>query len=135
MSSGVCQAQTWIQAQCVLGINHMCGVLGFQHNVYLDPSTMCTRIGAQGCHQTRIQAPSVLRLDQQGRPVRVESPIFWWRRRITQLSKRINVHSLTTTIQGRCTLATDTPTPVVDVILWSTTTQPRGHLSCKQSKN
>jgi hypothetical protein len=63
-SSGVCQAQTRIQAQCVLGISHKCGVLGFQHNVYSDSSTMCTQIGAQGCNQTQIQAPSVLGLDQ-----------------------------------------------------------------------
>jgi hypothetical protein len=51
--------------------------LGFKSNVYSDPiknvvhsesDTMCTqtRIGAQGCNQTRIQAPSVLGLDQQG---------------------------------------------------------------------
>jgi hypothetical protein len=68
MSSGVCQAQTQIQARCVLRINHKCGALGFKHNVYLDSSTMCTqtRIAAQGCNQTRIQAQSVLRLDQQG---------------------------------------------------------------------
>jgi hypothetical protein len=52
------------------------------------------------------------------------TPIFWWRRRITQLGKRIDVHGLTTTIQGRYTLVTNTPTPVVDVILWSMTTQP-----------
>jgi hypothetical protein len=51
------------------------------------------------------------------------------------LGKRVDIHDLTTTVQGRCALATDTPTPVVDVILWSMTTQPRGHLSCKQSKN
>jgi hypothetical protein len=43
-NSGICQAQTQIQAQCVLRINHKCGVLGFQHNVYSDSSTMCTRI-------------------------------------------------------------------------------------------
>jgi hypothetical protein len=49
-SSGVCQAQTQIQAQCVLGINHKCGVLRFQHNVYSDSSTMYTQIGAQGCN-------------------------------------------------------------------------------------
>jgi hypothetical protein len=66
MSSGVCQAQTQIQAQCVLRINHKCGVLGFQHNVCSDSSTLCTRIGAQGCNQTRIQALSLLSLDQQG---------------------------------------------------------------------
>jgi hypothetical protein len=51
--------------------------LGFKNNVYSDPiksvvhselDTMCTQtpIGAQGCNQTRIQAPSVLGLDQQG---------------------------------------------------------------------
>jgi hypothetical protein len=65
-SSGVCQAQTRIQEQCVLRFNHKCGVFGFKHNVYSDSSTMCTRIGAQGCNQTRIQAQCVLRLDQQG---------------------------------------------------------------------
>jgi hypothetical protein len=32
-------------------------------------------------------------------------------------------------------LTTDTLTPVVDMILWSTMTQPRGHLSCKKLKN
>jgi hypothetical protein len=62
-------------------------------------------------------------------------PDLRWRRRTTQLGKRIDVHGLTTTVQGRCVLAINTPTPVVDVILWSTTTQPRGHLSCKQLKN
>jgi hypothetical protein len=49
-------------------------------------------------------------------------PIFQWRRRITRLGKRVDIHGLTTTVQGCCALATDTPTPVVDVILWSTTT-------------
>jgi hypothetical protein len=39
-SSGVCQAQTRIQEQFVLGSNHKCGVLGFKHNVYSDSSTM-----------------------------------------------------------------------------------------------
>jgi hypothetical protein len=53
-------------------------------------------------------------------------PIFRWRRKITRLRKRVDVHGPTTTVQGRCALATDTPTPVVDAILWSTTTQPRG---------
>jgi hypothetical protein len=38
------------------------------------------------------------------------------------IGKRVNVHGPTTTIQGHCALVTDTPTPVVDVILWSTTT-------------
>jgi hypothetical protein len=38
-SSGVCQAQTQIQAQCVLGISHKCGVLRLQHNIYSDSST------------------------------------------------------------------------------------------------
>jgi hypothetical protein len=56
MSSGVCQAQTRIQEQFVLRSNQKCGVLGFEHNVYSDSSIMCTRIGAQGCNQTRIQA-------------------------------------------------------------------------------
>jgi hypothetical protein len=50
--------------------------------------------------------------------------IFRWRRRITQLRTRVDVHGPTTTVQGRCTLATDTPTPVVDAMLWSTTTHP-----------
>jgi hypothetical protein len=66
MSSGVCQAQTWIQEQCVLGNNHKCGVLGFKHNLYSNSNTMCTQIGAQGCNQTQIQGQCVLRLDQQG---------------------------------------------------------------------
>jgi hypothetical protein len=66
MSSGVCQAQTQIQKQCVLGSNQRCGVLRFKHNVYLDSTTMCTRIGAQGCNQTQIQAQCVLGLEQQG---------------------------------------------------------------------
>jgi hypothetical protein len=50
--------------------------LRFKNNVYSDPiksvvhsesDTMCTQtqIGAQGCNQTQIQAPSVLGLDQQ----------------------------------------------------------------------
>jgi hypothetical protein len=65
-SSGVCQAQTQMQEQRVLGSNQTCAALGFKHNVYSDSRTMCTqtRIGAQGCNQTRIQVPSVLRLDQ-----------------------------------------------------------------------
>jgi hypothetical protein len=64
--SGVSQAQ--IQEQHVLGSNQKCSALGFKHNVYSDSITMCTqiRIGAQWCNQTQIQAPSVLRLDQQG---------------------------------------------------------------------
>jgi hypothetical protein len=66
MSSGVCQAQTLIQEQCVLESNQKCGVLRFKHNVYSDLGTMSTQIGAQGCNQTRIQAQCVLRLDQQG---------------------------------------------------------------------
>jgi hypothetical protein len=67
-SSGVCQAQTRIQEQRVLGSNQMCDALGFKHNVYSNSSTMHTQtwIGVQGCNQTRIQAPSVLKLDQQG---------------------------------------------------------------------
>jgi hypothetical protein len=51
--------------------------LRFKNNVYSDPiksvvhsesETMCTQthIGVHGCNQIRIQAPSVLRLDQQG---------------------------------------------------------------------
>jgi hypothetical protein len=39
-------------------------------------------------------------------------PIFRWRRRITRLGKRVNVHGPTTTVQGHCALVTDTPTPV-----------------------
>jgi len=45
-----------------------------------------------------------------------------------------NVHDPTTTIQGCCALATDTPTPRIVVFLWCAT-RPRGHSSCKQSKN
>jgi hypothetical protein len=52
-SSGVCQVLTRIQAQCVFRINHMCGVLRFQHNVYSYSSTMCTRIGTQGVIRLR----------------------------------------------------------------------------------
>jgi hypothetical protein len=66
MSSGVCQAHTRIQKQCVLRSNQKCDVLGFKHNVCSDSSTMCIRIGAQGCNQTRIQAQCVLGLEQQG---------------------------------------------------------------------
>jgi hypothetical protein len=66
MSSGVCQAQTQIQEQVVLGSNQKSGVLGFKHNVYMDSSTMSTPIGAQGYNQTWIQAQCVLGLDQQG---------------------------------------------------------------------
>jgi hypothetical protein len=62
-SSGVCQAQTQIQEQFVLGSNQKCGVLRFKHNVYSDSSTMSTQIGAQGCNQTRTQAQCVLGLD------------------------------------------------------------------------
>jgi hypothetical protein len=36
MSSGVCQAHTPIQAQCVLGFNHKYGRLGFKHSVYSE---------------------------------------------------------------------------------------------------
>jgi hypothetical protein len=36
MSSGVCQAQTRIQEQRVLGSNQKCGALGVRHNVYSD---------------------------------------------------------------------------------------------------
>jgi ribosomal protein L37E len=35
-SSGVCQAQTQIQEQCVLGSNEKCAALRFKHNVYSD---------------------------------------------------------------------------------------------------
>jgi hypothetical protein len=56
MSSGVCQAQTRIQEQRVLGSNQKCAALRFKHNVYSDlawgsrvqsdsdTSTKCTRI-------------------------------------------------------------------------------------------
>jgi hypothetical protein len=59
-SSGVCQAQTRIQEQRVLGSNQIV--------VHLESDTMCTqtRIGVQGCNQTWIQSQSVLGLDQQG---------------------------------------------------------------------
>jgi hypothetical protein len=66
MSSGICQAQTWIQEHVVLGSNQKSGVLRFKRNVYSDSSTMSTRIGAQGSNQIRIQAQCVLGLDQQG---------------------------------------------------------------------
>jgi hypothetical protein len=48
MSSGVCQAQTQIQEQRVLGSNQTCVAPVFKHNVYSDSSTMCTQtqIGA-----------------------------------------------------------------------------------------
>jgi hypothetical protein len=36
MSSGVCQAQTQIQEQRVLGSNQKCAALRFKHNVYSD---------------------------------------------------------------------------------------------------
>jgi hypothetical protein len=74
-SSGVCQAQTRIQEQCVLGSNQMCAALRFKHNVYSDSSTMCTQtwIGAQGCNQTQIQAPSVIGLDQQGNEIKASN--------------------------------------------------------------
>jgi hypothetical protein len=51
-SSGVCQAQTQIQEQRVLGSNQKCGALGFKHDVHSNSTTMCTqtRIGAQGCN-------------------------------------------------------------------------------------
>jgi hypothetical protein len=45
-----------------------------------------------------------------------------------------DVHGLTTTVQGRCTLATDTPPPMAVMIL-RRDNQPLGHPSCKQSKN
>jgi hypothetical protein len=66
-SSGVCQAQTQIQEQRVLGSNQKCGALKVRHNMYSDS------IGAQGCNQTRIQAPSVLRLDQQGIQIKISN--------------------------------------------------------------
>jgi hypothetical protein len=60
MSSGVCQAQSRIQEQRLLE-DPIKSVL------HLESDTMCTQtqIGAQGCNQTRIQAPSVPGLDQQ----------------------------------------------------------------------
>jgi hypothetical protein len=72
-SSGVCQAQTRIEEQHVLRSNQTCAALGFKHNVYSDSSTMCTQtwIAARGCNQTRIQAPSVLGLDQQGIQIKI----------------------------------------------------------------
>ena len=45
-----------------------------------------------------------------------------------------DVHDPTTSIQGWCALATDTPTPRIAAFLWCAT-WPRGHSSCKQSKN
>ena len=45
-----------------------------------------------------------------------------------------DVHDPTTTIQGWCALATDTPTPRIAAFLWCAI-RPRGHSSCKQSKN
>jgi hypothetical protein len=54
-----------------------------------------------------------------------------WR---TRLVEKDDVHGPTTTIQGRCALATDTPPPMVAVIL-RCDNQPLGHPSCKQSKN
>jgi hypothetical protein len=35
-SGSVCQAQTRIQEQCVLGSNQKCGALGVRHNVFSD---------------------------------------------------------------------------------------------------
>jgi hypothetical protein len=61
MSSVVSQAQTRIQEQRVLRSNQMCDALRFKHNVYSDLN-WSTRV----CNQTRIQAPSVLGLDQIG---------------------------------------------------------------------
>ena len=45
-----------------------------------------------------------------------------------------DVHDPNTTILGWCALATDTPTPRIAAFLWCAT-RPRGHSSCKQSKN
>jgi hypothetical protein len=45
-----------------------------------------------------------------------------------------DVHDLTTTVQGRCALATDTPPPMAAVIL-RRDNQPLGHPSYKQLKN
>jgi hypothetical protein len=58
--------------------------------------------------------------------MRDRGELDWW--------KKDDVHGLTTTIQGRCALATDTPPPMVAVIL-RCDNQPLGHPSCKQSKN
>jgi hypothetical protein len=55
---------------------------------------------------------------------------LWW----TRLVEKHDVHGLTTTIQGRYALATDTPPPMVVVIL-RRDNQPLGHSSCNQSKN
>jgi hypothetical protein len=46
-----------------------------------------------------------------------------------------DVHGPTTAFQRRCALATDTPPPMAVTILWSVTSWPLGHSSCKQSKN
>jgi hypothetical protein len=73
---------------------------GFNNNVYSDPiksvvhselDTMCTQnwIGAQGCNQTRIQAPSVLGLDQQGIQLKASNCDKNVTR--TQNSKRLNL--------------------------------------------
>ena len=68
-------------------------------------------------------------------PVRAESRSFGGDVGDNSIDEGVDVHGPTTTVQGRCALATDTPTPVVTANLWCATTQPRGHSSCKQSKN
>jgi hypothetical protein len=45
-----------------------------------------------------------------------------------------DIHGPTTTVQGRCALATETPPPMAAVIL-RRDNQPLGHPSYKQSKN
>jgi hypothetical protein len=75
-----------------------------------------------------------------GQDVRDKNPLgfdgrsFDERSRRTRLVEKDDVHGPATTIQGRCALATDTPPPMVIVIL-RRDNQPLGHPSCKQSKN
>ena len=51
------------------------------------------------------------------------------------IGDEVDVRGPTTTVQGRCALATDTPPPMVAAILWERDHGPRGHSSCKQSRN
>ena len=55
---------------------------------------------------------------------------------VDSIGERDDVDDPTTTIQGRCALAIDTPTPEIVVTL-SARDQPNheGSCSCKQSKN
>jgi hypothetical protein len=59
--------------------------------VHSELDTMCTqtRIGAQGYNQTRIQAPSVLRLDQQG--IQIKASNYDQNVTRTRNSKRLNL--------------------------------------------